>query len=342
MILAKVFTQALTVTTFVAVMMLLVEYFNVMTKGRAFPGLRKNQWLQYVTASFLGATPGCLGAFTSVALYSHGLLSRGALVSAMVATTGDEAFIMFALIPKTAALLTVGLFVLGIVVGVLVDLALPAKSMYCRTCHTGMPVHEHQLHLLPDFSDIREHCLHCSPFRGVMMSVFFIVLLMLVLGGIGPEKWNWIKWTVVISLFFAFWVVITVPEHFLKEHLWNHLFREHVPRIFLWTLGALLFLNFLVPLIHIKALVHNNPRLTTLGAALLGIIPESGPHMVLVFMYHDHALPFTPLLANSIVQDGHGLLPLLAESWKDFVFVKAVALVTGLIAATAWMLLFKI
>ncbi len=338
--LAKVLAQALTVTTFVAVMMLLVEYFNVLTKGKAVPGLQAKPWLQYVTASFLGATPGCLGAFTSVALYSHGLISRGALVSSMVATTGDEAFVMFALIPKTAAFLTVGLFVLGIVVGVIVDLVLPTGSRYYQTCHTGLPVHKQQLSLLPDLHEVKEHCVHCSPFRGVMMAVIFIVLLMLVLGGIGPEHWNWVKWTAVFSLVFALWVVVTVPRHFLEQHLWHHLFREHVPRIFLWTLGALLFLHFLVPLIHMKTLARDNPWLVTLAAATLGIIPESGPHMVLVFMYHDHALPFTPLLANSIVQDGHGLLPLIAESWRDFVFVKAVALVTGLIAAAVWMLTF--
>jgi len=339
--LAPVLTQALTVTTFVAVMMLMVEYFNVLTKGKASPGLHKKQWLQYITASFLGATPGCLGAFTSVALYSHGLLTRGALVSAMIATTGDEAFVMFALVPKTALFLTIGLFFLGIVVGILVDLILPAHARYCQTCHTGMPVHKQKLSLFPGFSQVKENCRRCSPFRGVMMGLIFIVLLMLISGGIGPENWNWIRWTMVISLMFALWVIITVPEHFLKEHLWNHLFREHIPRIFLWTLGALLFLHFLVPLIHIKTLAHDNPWLITLTAAILGIIPESGPHMVLVFMYHDHTLPFVPLLANSIVQDGHGLLPLIAESWKDFIFVKVVALITGIIAATAWMVLFS-
>ena len=107
----------------------------------------------------------------------------------------------------------------------------------------------------------------------------------------------------------------------------------------MWTLAALLFLHFLVPLIHMKTIARDNPYLVTLAAAALGVIPESGPHMVLVFMYHDHTLPFVPLLANSIVQDGHGLLPLIAENWKDFLFVKAVALVTGLVAAGVWMLL---
>jgi hypothetical protein len=70
-------------------------------------------------------------------------------------------------------------------------------------------------------------------------------------------------------------------------------------------------------------------------AVLIGFIPESGPHMVFVTMYADGILPFSLLLASSISQDGHGMLPLLAESKKAFLSVKIVngifATFTGLV-----------
>jgi hypothetical protein len=57
----------------------------------------------------------------NVSFYLHGLISFGAIVAGMIATSGDEAFVMFAVFPKEAMLLTVILFAVGIVSGWLVD-----------------------------------------------------------------------------------------------------------------------------------------------------------------------------------------------------------------------------
>ena len=73
-----------------------------------------------------------------------------------------------------------------------------------------------------------------------------------------------------------------------------------------------------------------------LVAVLIGLIPESGPHIVFITLYCSGAIPFTVLLANSIVQDGHGAIPLFAENKRDFFLVKgikaAIAIVIGLTA----------
>jgi hypothetical protein len=65
-------------------------------------------------------------------------------------------------------------------------------------------------------------------------------------------------------------------------------------------------------------------------AGLVGIIPESGPHLVFVTLFANGNIPVSILVASSIVQDGHGMLPLLAESRRDFFKVKAINLVVGL------------
>jgi len=63
----------------------------------------------------------------------------------------------------------------------------------------------------------------------------------------------------------------------------------------------------------------------------VGIIPESGPHLVFVTLFSQGTIPFAILLANSIVQDGHGTLPLLAVSARAFIWLKVVNIVIGLV-----------
>lgn len=53
--------------------------------------------------------------------------------------------------------------------------------------------------------------------------------------------------------------------------------------------------------------------------------------MVFVTLYATGSLPLGILLANSIVQDGHGALPLLAVSRTGFLAAKAVNLAVALV-----------
>jgi hypothetical protein len=72
-----------------------------------------------------------------------------------------------------------------------------------------------------------------------------------------------------------------------------------------------------------------------LAAALLGIIPESGPHLIFVNLFDQGHISFTVLLVSSIVQDGHGMLPLLSVSRRSFVMVKLFNLAVGLVVGAA-------
>jgi len=74
-------------------------------------------------------------------------------------------------------------------------------------------------------------------------------------------------------------------------------------------------------------------------AALMGIIPESGPHLVFVMMYAQGLIPFSVLLTTSFVQDGHGMLPLLSYSLKDSVLIKVFNLVFGLAVGSMFFVL---
>ncbi len=135
----------------------------------------------------------------------------------------------------------------------------------------------------------------------------------------------------------AFLIVLTVPDHFLDEHLWRHVARHHVPRIFAWTLGALVALHLLEDFLSLGKATEEGRWLVLLLACLVGLVPESGPHLIFVTMFAKGMIPFSVLLASSVVQDGHGMLPMPAHSRRDFLLVKAINFGAGLLLGAAAM-----
>ena len=75
--------HTLMITGFVFLMMLLIEYLNVLSGGRWQKVLKKSRWGGYLLAVVLGAIPGCLGAFMDVSFYIHGIITFGALAGGM-------------------------------------------------------------------------------------------------------------------------------------------------------------------------------------------------------------------------------------------------------------------
>lgn len=322
--------HAVMITGFVGVMMLVIEYLNVLTQGRWQQRISRRRWGQYLLAAVLGATPGCLGAFAVVAMYSHRTLSLGAVVAAMIATAGDESFVMFAMIPKTALPLHGLLFLLGVVSGALTDVLWGRRLTSKLSCEADFTIHEEEECACFPRGTILAQWKRCSPMRGMLSITLALFLMAILAGQIGPPAWNWIRVSLAAVSAIALFIVITVPDHFLEDHLWHHVVRGHVPRIFLWTVGAMLFLHLVVEQWQIADAIQKN-RWIVLGiAGLVGVIPESGPHLVFVTMFAKSLIPFSILLTSSIVQDGHGMLPLLAHSRRAFVLVKLINLLVGL------------
>ncbi len=332
--------HALMITGFVFVMMLVVEYLNVLTAGVWRERLAGHKWGQYILAAVLGATPGCLGAFAVVAMYSHRVVSLGAVVAAMVATSGDEAFVMLALIPRQAFLLAGLLFGLGIVAGVLTDLLSAwRRSAGAESYCDRLEVHaENQCVCFPR-GQIVAQWRSCSAARGILAVGLAIFVVALVSGRVGPPTWNWIRVTLLIMSAAGLFIVSTVPDHFLEEHLWQHVARRHVPRIFLWTFGALVAMYVVTEHLHMEAAIKEGQWIVLLIACVVGLIPESGPHLVFVTLYAQGTIPLSVLLASSIVQDGHGMLPMLAHSRRAFLVIKMVNLIMGLLVGSATMVM---
>ena len=75
----------------------------------------------------------------------------------------------------------------------------------------------------------------------------------------------------VIVLF----VLLFASDHFVEEHLWNHIVRKHLPVIFAWTFGVLLVLGIALQHFDISHWISDNTALMILLATVIGIIPES-------------------------------------------------------------------
>lgn len=267
-ILVTVIKESVKVTTFVLVMMIAVDFINVRTKGKLESILQTgNKWKQYLVASLLGTAPGCLGSFAGVSLYIHGMISFGALTGLMLATAGDEQFIMLAMIPDTALILFGILFILGIFAGFLTDRII--KKFKIKTC-----------------TDCEFKQYHP-----------------------GHEGY----------------------KHYLKDHIWNHIIKGHLFRVFLWTFGALLVLEYAMTFVDLQSITSEYTFLLLLLGALIGLIPESGPHFIFVMLFAKGLIPFSVLFTSSVVQDGHGMLPMLSYSVKDSIKLKLFNLGFGLL-----------
>jgi len=332
----RLILDSLMITGFVAAMMLLIEYLNVLSSGQWSERLARGRIGQYLLAAFLGATPGCLGAFTVVTLYSHGAVSFGSVVAAMIATSGDEAFVMLALIPKTALALTAILFVLAVLAGITVDFIAGKRSGSWPRCQ-ALVIHPEEKTRWLSSAEVLAQWKDCSAARGVLTTALLMFAAAIAGGQIGPSAWDWVRISLIGVSAASLFVVVTVPDHFLEEHLWRHVARKHAPRVFLWTLAALAASGPVERFLKVSGAAPESNWLLLLMACSIGLIPESGPHLIFVTLYAQHAVPFSVLLASSIVQDGHGMLPMLAHSRRVFFAVKGVNFLLGLVAGAVAM-----
>ena len=259
----------------VTVLMVIVEYLELRFQDKIREKLVQSPLNQYLIASALGAIPGCLDAFFITSMYSHGLVSMGALVSVMLSTAGDEAFIMLPLFPREAILISAVCFIVGVLGGLLTDkIAKRVDLQPEEACEIELHTKETDL------------------------------------------------------------------QHFLEEHVYNHILKKHAPRLFLWIISALLAVHLLLENFDIAILISSFSEFWLLIlAALIGIIPESGPHLIFLFLYAEGLIPLSVLLVNTLSQDGHGLLPLIAHSVKDTVYVQ---IFTTLISLAVGILLYSL
>jgi len=339
--------QSATITLFVLSMMLIIEYFNVFSKGVWGNKLKTSTWKQILLAAVLGAIPGCLGAYTAVSLYIHNVIGTAALATAMIATSGDEAFFMFSIIPDKALLLTVVIFFIAIASGFIVSIFIKKEDKIINYPDKHLEVHNNEVDcfcykpkdIISNFKNITTlRIVLIAVLGGALAFILFVAghghdehIELLAMPNMEHAHPEWIRITFIIVMSISLIMIITVNDHFITDHIKNHIIKKHFIRIFLWTFFTLLILHFVNQYIDIEKIIGDNIYVVLIVAVLIGIIPESGPHLFFLLLFASGSLPFSILLANSIVQDGHGSLPLLAETRKGFFIIKAINIAVGLI-----------
>lgn len=402
-----VLRDTLTITCLVMIMMLLIEFVNVGSAGKWMQNLHNRPFLQILLATLLGLVPGCIGGFAIVSLFTHNLMSFGALVAGMIATFGDEAFVMMAYSPKWTLILSVVLLVIAVVAGLITHLLF--KNKHFALEQHSFEVHEEHEHQHAKANLSLSNLKNISFPRALLIFGLIIYIVAILTGAMahhhggmpgmehhhhteaiaeqhqggeevsatehhchrdeceagcehhhdemveaaaseeghhhhehehGLGSWENIFFLVLACITLV--VVALSSEHFLQSHLWEHVIKHHFLSVFLWTFGVLAFLKVLYLFVDVNTLITDN-RWALWGLMLLaifiGIIPESGPHLIFVVMFFSGAIPFSILLVSSIVQDGHGALPLLAQSRKNFFLMKGLNMAVGLIVGVLGLLL---
>jgi hypothetical protein len=225
--LVTVFKESLVIAFFVFVMMLLVDFVESASKRRMSTIIQGGPWRQYTLAAFLGATPGCLGAFLNVSLYVHGMISFGAIVGGMIATSGDEAFVMLAQFPGQGLLLFASLFAAGLVFAWISDRLIQIlKFTACATCRAGhcdqcLPGPQQPAMMAGIFGPhnfVRNY--HSLSFtRFLLLGLIISFLVFVSFGILGPATWNWKRITFVALSLCALYIGMVVPEHYLHDHI---------------------------------------------------------------------------------------------------------------------------
>jgi len=269
-------TESVEITLIIFALMIIIEFLVLKFKGRLLAFLRKNRAVRYITASFFGIIPGCIGTFAMDSMYMAGLLGFGGITATMIATSGDEAFLMLGMAAKgeiswTIIIALTGiLFVLGVIGAFVADFSKKRTKMkFCKKCSI-------EYHSKMEFQ-------------------------------------------------YGHFVRVHIVEHILKKHIW---------KIFIWLFVAIFAIQALEGQINLE-LAGISMFYVLLIASLIGILPISGPNVFLIVMFSQGMIPFSVLLANSIIQDGHGLLPIIGFSLDDAVKIKVFNFIFGLAIGAA-------
>jgi len=135
-----------------------------------------------------------------------------AVVAAMIATSGDESFVLLAIIPEEAIFLTLILFVIGVGAGALTDLLLKHHVLHFKDCN-GFQIHDLEKCQCYPRGEILKQWKKHSPFR---TTTFLLAILFIMIAADQiPIKKDWMQISILMLTAFAIFIISTVPDQFI-------------------------------------------------------------------------------------------------------------------------------
>ncbi|HEX2258063.1 MAG TPA: putative manganese transporter [Afifellaceae bacterium] len=305
---------------------------------------RRLAW-QPVIAACLGALPGCGGAIIVVTQFTRGQASFGALISVLIATMGDAAFLLIARDPDTALLVISISMLAGALSGWVVDrLHRPGFMRPERTERRSAVTSPPVLDRLPAWMVGMWFAL-LAPGLAVGILVALQLDVDAIVGVAGFSHWFGFAGAAVTL---ALWVLSGSSDH-------GHIaasgpavstrlrILSDTSFVAAWVTAAFLGYELVVFALgaDVSVLFRSWLPLMPLVATLVGFVPGCGPQIVVTTLYLTGAVPFSALIANAISTDGDALFPAIALAPRAAIAATLYSALPALAIGYGWLLLLE-
>lgn len=347
----------LQVTVFVATTLALVYTFETRFRFDLGEAMARARWYQAPIAAALGALPGCGGAIIVVTQYTRGLVSFGSVVSVLIATMGDAAFLLIAREPMTG----LGVMALGFTVGSLsgwiVDaihgqaFMRPSRAVV-ETPSCDMPAAQADEDGPPLLTRLSQKLWGYLIVPGLVLGLFVAAQaesdwLFGPLSGFEPTHWFGAAAGI---LCLVMWGLGRNEKAYVAQHarelggmsLGSRVIKD-TNFVTSWVVLGFLTYELGVHLAGsgIDTWLQVWAPVVPLVAVLVGFIPGCGPQIVVTTLYLSGAIPLSAQLGNAIANDGDALFPALALAPRAAVLATIYSALPAFVVAYVWFLAFE-
>lgn len=319
--------------------------------------MRRHALWQIPIAALLGALPGCGGAIIVVSQYAQGAASFAALVTVLIATMGDAAFLLLAQSPG-AGLAVIGT---GLVVGTLSGLVIHLihGADFMRATPKDLTVQRAHASLR-----------HIPVVQKRLWVGFFALGLplgLLAAFQIEPTlpidiEWDWVMGVGVAgcALSAIMWSVLKSPKHYANlvaedrvaedcirpapsdSDVLSRVIRD-TNFVLVWVACAFLLFELGVHYTgwDLANVFQHAPWAAPLMGILVGFLPGCGPQIIVATLYLNGTVPFSALLGNAISNDGDALFPAIALVPKAAIYATIYSAIPAFVVAYLYYFLFE-
>lgn len=344
----------LQVTVFVAATLGLVNLAEAWLRVDVGVLLFRSARWQPLFAALLGALPGCGGAIIVVTQYTRGYTTFGSVVSVLVATMGDAAFLLIAREPLTALFVISVSVVVGGLSGVVVD-----------RIHGTQFLHEESARKSSKFGTVIPDEPSHAFFARASRRMWFVLLVPgIVLGILGALQieadalmgpFAEIGLTEKLGVFgailcLAMWAFSPYGNSHTIVGLEDGVRGTASQRTIIdtnfvtgWVVLAFLVFELLVFTFNVdlKGWFGQWAIMMPMMGMLIGLIPGCGPQIIVTSLYLAGAIPLSAQLTNAIANDGDALFPAIALAPRAAVVATLYSAVPALLVGYGYFFLWE-